>query len=303
MNFSIVVGNPPYQEDDDGFGASAIPIYHKFIKRFFKCSDKTILITPSRWFVGGKGLDDFREWMLNRNDIVSIHHYDNDESPFETVSLPGGVNWFYRDKNYSGNPELNGKKLETGRFDILVKDPDVYPLIQKIKSESDRFLSDLYITNSYYGVQTNDERLKDEPENGDIKCFVSDEKGLVKWINSGHLTGKKKPWKVITSESYGEYPRFGPKHISPPDTIFSQSYIGFQVSSRKTAENLITYLQTGFANFFLSLRKNTQHISKKTVKWIPLPDLDREWREEDLYSYYGLNQEDINIIKNLSKNG
>lgn len=300
MNFDVIVGNPPYQENDDGFGSSATPLYHKFIKWSFKNSDKTILVTPSRWFIGGKGLGEFRKWMLDRNDIVSIRHYDNNESPFETVDLPGGVNWFFRDQDYCGKPKLNENEVDTKKYDILVKNSKIYPIIDKVRAKSEKFLSDIYVSNSYYNVKTNDERLEKNPKNDSyIKCFVSDEKGLEKWIHKGHVENKKKFWKVVTSESYGEYPTFGPKHLSPPNTIFSQSYIAFHVFSKKEAKNLITYLQSDFANFFLDIRKNTQHISKKTVKWVPLPPLEKRWGSEDLFDYYDFTKEDINIVKNL----
>ena len=46
----------------------------------------------------------------------------------------------------------------------------------------------------------------------------------------------------------------------------------------------------------LSLRKNTQHISKATVSWIPLPPLDRIWNDEDIYKYYKLTNDERSLI-------
>jgi predicted RecB family nuclease len=47
----------------------------------------------------------------------------------------------------------------------------------------------------------------------------------------------------------------------------------------------------------LSLRKSSQDISESTCKWIPLPPLNKEWNDEDIYKYFKLSENEIKLVK------
>ena len=78
MKFDYVIGNPPYQEVDGGSGASATPVYNKFIEET-KALNPTAMsfIIPAKWYSGGKGLDEFREQMLNDKRMAVLVDYPN----------------------------------------------------------------------------------------------------------------------------------------------------------------------------------------------------------------------------------
>ena len=107
MKFDAVVGNPPYQEMDGGAQASASPIYHHFVETAKKLNPTFIsFIMPTRWYVGGKGLNSFRKEMLNDVHLKELFDHLTPEDIFPNTNIRGGVCYFLWDKNYDNSKDL-----------------------------------------------------------------------------------------------------------------------------------------------------------------------------------------------------
>src|SRR5690606_35118847 len=84
-------------------GTRAAPIYQLFVEQAKKLEPRLLsMIIPARWFSGGKGLDEFRESMLNDQRVRSIDDFLTASDVFPGVGLKGGVCYFLWDRDNPG---------------------------------------------------------------------------------------------------------------------------------------------------------------------------------------------------------
>ena len=298
--FDIVMGNPPYNKELTKVGA--LPLYNEFIEGFIDKCIYMIFIVPSRWFSGGKGLDKFREFMLGRKDIRFIKHFEDATKIFgKMVDIKGGVNYFLKDENYEGECKFNGSMTQLNKYDVFV-DSKFYKLIDKMRKYDS--ITKLYVSQDHYKIQTNDARLRDKTCDKCIACYVSKQKGFIKFIEKGYVTKDYNNWKVITTRaSFKASSGFGNTFIGKPKEVHCKTYISFNVNGKEEAEALLSYMRCKLPNLMLSLRKNSQDISESTCKWIPLPPLDRKWDNDKINKYFKLDDDDIELVENTIVNG
>jgi site-specific DNA-methyltransferase (adenine-specific) len=278
--FDAVIGNPPYSTDPSK--PDTKPLYDKFIEKYIDACGILLFVVPSRWFVGGKGLDKFRDFMINRKDIPVIQHEDDATKWFgNNVDIKGGVNYFLKDVNHEGLCSFNGNNYDLSKYDCIIK-PKYHQIIDVVSSMES--VNKIYM-GRFFGVETNDKRFKD---NGKIKCYVSTlkSKDRCKYIDNYDFNEKNTFWKVITPEaSFKAFSGFGEIFIGQPNEVHTGSYISFRVANEEEAKSLLSYLETKFANHMLSVRKISQHINGDVCKWIPLVPLDRIWTDDVVCEY------------------
>ncbi len=294
--FDIIIGNPPYNEELKSTGAKAL--YNKFVEYYIDKCNLLCFVIPSRWFSGGKGLDSFRKNMLERTDIVYIKHFDDASKIFgSSVSIEGGVNHFLKDTNHIGDCMYNGSITKLNKYDVLV-DGKFHTLIDKlVKFDS---VITLYKSQDYHKIQTNDKRFKNDKTNETIKCYVSQQKSFEKYIDRTEIKTNISKYKIITPDGNGGNKCFGNTFIGTPNEVHCKTYISFEIDTENEAKSLLSYMKCRLPNFMLSLRKNSQHTSASTCKWIPLPPLNKEWTDDEVYKHFNLLEEDIKLINNTN---
>ena len=293
--FDIVIGNPPYNEETNKRGELP-PLYHKFVDYYIEKCNLLCFVIPSRWFSGGKGLDGFRKNMLERTDIVYMKHIDDACKIFgNSVEIKGGVNYFLKDSRHNGNCNFNGSITKLNNYDVFV-DGKYQNIINNLSKQVS--LTTLYM-GRYFKIETNSSLLNDD-KNG-IKCFVSKQKGLTKFVDINKITQDYKYWKIITpTGSHKAYSGFGDIYILNDKEIHTTSYVQFKVNGENEAKSLASYMRCRLPNFMLSLRKNSQLICESTCKWIPLPPLNKEWTDDEVYKHFKLSEDDIKLINDTN---
>jgi site-specific DNA-methyltransferase (adenine-specific) len=315
MKFDVIVGNPPYQLSDGGAQASAKPLYHKFIEQAKKLNPRYLsMIVPSRWFSGGKGLDDFREEMLSDKRLTKVVDYFDSNECFPGVDISGGVCYFLWERDREKTCEIttirSGEKSTMERplleidNDSFIRFNEAISIYRKIKSLKEERFNKHISSRKPFGITTN---AKGNKQNGEdtIKIFSFPENGFIKrnlvkqnesWINE---------YKVYISYAYGERGAFpylviGKPFLGEPNTCCTETYLVIRpFDSLQKCENVISYMRTRFFRFLVLLKKNTQHATSKVYSLVPIQDFNESWTDEKLYKKYGLTAEEITFIESM----
>lgn len=329
MKFDVVIGNPPYQESDGGAGASAKPIYNQFVNVSKEVGSTYLcIIMPSRWMAGGKGLDEFRNAMLNDKHIAELHDFMHPEDVFPNTNNRGGVCYFMRNVNYDNTEHKvkvvthyenyshsTHRALKTDNLDIFVRDSQAIGILDKIFKEGDVDTINNYISAAKaFGFRTffiEDDRFNNSADNlhDAIKCYGR--AGKVGYVEREEVQSHSEwidKWKVYVPESNNIGTELNDDNqnsfVGDPGTICTETYlvVGAELDlTQEKASNLSNYLRTRFARFLLSLAKISQHGTGKTYRFIPLQDFSKSWTDAALYAKYGLTTEEIDFIESKIK--
>lgn len=343
VKFDVVIGNPPYQEEDkNSTTGSASPIYHKFIESSIGLRPKYIsLITPSVWYTGGKGLDDFRRVMLDDNHFQEFNSYITANDVFKGVNIRGGVNYFLWNSKYNNKKNgiqsrtyKNGEIIDEGIRPYKLKGVDIFIFENKdynilthlvansnieLNTESEIMLSKYISVRNPFNFSTTFQEFR--TKNKDRNILIYGSKNRTGYINRDTITGNVKwldKWKVITpfANNIGtDLPDDNLNTIvSKPNSICTETYlvVGADLNLNEiSSKYLAKYLKTKFVRFLISLAKANQNGTRKTYRFVPLqdftPNSDIDWSQsianidQQLYKKYGLSQDEIDFIEEKVK--
>ena len=339
MQFDAIVGNPPYMEMDGGAQASARPIYQHFVSTAKSLKPNYLsFIMPTRWYAGGKGLDDFRDEMLDDIHIETLYDCVSPEDIFPNTNIRGGVCYFLWNKSYDNiesnvkvvtlehgkQPVVSQRQLKYSDVDIFIRYSQSIRILEKILKLTKHMLSDYVSSRRPFGLTgyfINDEKFRATSRglSNPIICYGKGKTiGYVTLADIPSNKGEINKWKLYTPRANNIGTELNDDNlntfIGEPNTICTESYImiGAELNlNAETAAYLSKYLKTKFARFMHSLAKVSQDATSKTYRFVPLQDFsahsDIDWSKSvraidtQLYAKYGLSDEDINFIEDKIK--
>jgi site-specific DNA-methyltransferase (adenine-specific) len=317
MKFDVIIGNPPYQLSDGGYGRSATPIYHRFVEQAKKLNPRYLtMIIPSRWFAGGKGLDKFRAEMLGDSRIRKLVDFENASEVFPGVDIAGGVCYFLWDRDSQGLCEVtnfyNGQPFFTARrlneFEIFIRNSRAIPIIRKVLSKNEnggRTLSDNISPRKPFGLPTNyTPRIKGIP------CWFKQRIGLkfadpLDVQDDKHLLNK---WKLLIprapiagqtdfSKPIAFYYEANTRIAKPGECCTETWLVACAFDTKAEVLSFKSYLFTKIVRFLLLQTVMSQDVTRENFYFVPdLGKYEGEYTDELLIKRWGITQEEWKLI-------
>lgn len=319
MKFDVIIGNPPYQlSDGGGLGRSAIPIYHHFVFQAKKLNPRyLIMIIPSRWFSGGKGLDVFRKEMLNDNRIRKLVDYENSSEVFPGVDIAGGVCYFLWERDleglcevtnfYNGNPVISMRKLN--EFPIFIRHSQAIPIIRKVLAKNEnggRLLSEAISSRKPFGLPSTY-----TPRKTGIPCWFKKRIGL-KYADPADVQDDKNllnKWKLLIpfapiagqtdfSKPIAFYYEANTRIARPGECCTETWLVACAFDTREEVEAFKSYLFTKIVRFLLLQAVISQNVTRESFCFVPdLGKYEGVYTDKILMKRWGITEEEFAFIE------
>lgn len=314
MKFDVIVGNPPYQIGVDGSNRDR-PLYHLFVEQALSMNPRyALMITPSRWFAGGLGLNEFRAARLSDKHMRVLVDYPRLYDAFPGVKIRGGVSYFLWKRDEPGPCQVstmwNGQQIGTpverylDEWDVVIRRNEAVSILRKVQRKGEPTLSSSVSSRLPFGFQTNEHGADSKAGIKQPVTFYGSKK--LSWMDRSDINVNSAgidKYKVLLHRAYGEDgdPPYrvtaGPTLVAPPSACSGTYLVVGGFDTAKEASQFDAYIRTRFVRFLVQLRMNTQDIKRDTFAFVPDLPMETTWTDKELYERYGLSDGEIAFIE------
>jgi hypothetical protein len=328
LNIDVILAGPPFHKKDGGGRAdsgSGSAIYHEFYNLAIDLKPKFIsMLMKASWYSGGKGvgIEEFRLNFISDKRIAILHDYPDPEQYFESpVSLRGGICTFLWDSNHNDDCKIynhiNNKlffktrQLKTKDINILIRYNVGVEILEKVLQLKENSIYEGAFSRNVFNLASNDKNVVSKPNVGLLKVYLV--KGKSGFIDKKNIPNYSKllktinKWKVLVAKAspgFDELPHsiISEPIISEPSSLCTDSHLLVrECESELEAENFKIYMKTKFFRFLMLLAKNNHNMNKEIFRFIPNVNLNKKWKDTELYQKYNLDHSQIQFIESVVK--
>lgn len=337
MKFDYIIGNPPYQEEQDGDNKTyAKPIYDRFLDAAYQLGDVVEMIHPARFlFDAGSTPKAWNEKMLNDEHLKVLWYEADSKRVFTNTDIKGGVavTLHNASKQYEPvgvfipYPQLKSTvKLIFGQagtvaLDSIAVSRTAYRLTETLHKDFPQAAERLS-SGHRYDMSTNIlQRIPfvfhdSIPNDGHGYIGIVGREGnnrVTKYIRREYVNHVENldSWKLLLPKASGTG-EFGEPLadiiIAEPGIGSTETFMSIgNFDDENQASNCLKYVESKFARALLGVLKTTQDITPAKWQYVPLQDFtsasDIDWGQsvadidKQLYKKYGLGDEEIDFIE------
>lgn len=318
MKIDVVIGNPPYQENNGGGRCGGKPLYQEFVKAAHELGSHFVdMIIPAKWYISNKDTKEFTAWMLNNNNIRELYDFSYVKDLFN-ITMNSGVCFFLMDNTYQGKCKVLNCTLANGAVKILsetirklctyedihgfkntktfIRDNIMLNVVEKVFDNKSRTFDTICSNVSPFGIKTTTEMNAVRMSDTELEVVKSyGEYGYIErdWITKG--TNWIDSYKIIISTLNGEGLASAARNksvsvitkpmILKPKQVCTLTYLVVgALSKMEHAERVYKYIQTKFVRALINQLISSAYITNRAFAFVPLQDFasnsDIDWSQD-----------------------
>ena len=191
---------------------------------------------------------------------------------------------------------------------MFIRDNLSVKVIQKVLGFSSKTMDEMVksrnsfsLASNYKGTETKSYGLIPMLSSSGIYYISSkeivDRDGILdkyKVIITYAMSGGNKP------SSEGDYQIVSSLKVLNPKEVCTETFLVLGTfESEMEANNLVSYVKTKFFRFLLLQTLTSIHITRSSFCFVPILDYGKPWTDKELYTKYGLTQEEIDFIESM----